>query len=616
MMRTIVVLTVLLAVAAAPAGATSQEQRCEAAASAGLGTCVRKVGERMRHCYLDDGGPCAPGDEDVATHLARLEQKVLAHCPSSTVVQAAGYGTHATPSDLVARLKESCTGEPASIAARTFGGPQGAVLAAAGAATRTCLGTAAKEAIRMLPLQLRLYSSCLKRLHKPTIGSCPVSRTNAKVAATEAEMVRKVTAACPDLPATLGMTTADYAHRTSAQAQCMTTTANGGDELALDCGKVSTLPALGTWTQITLSSSSGALCGDGSPYAFWLKLSPDVALLDHVVVDFEGGGVCLTETGPAPCASVPTSLFQAIDNGQPTGGYMSNNPLVNPFADWTQIFLPYCTQDVHIGGGGQSVFTSLTVNRYGALNARAALRYLRGALWNVLEQSTAQGYRPDRMTVLLGGESAGAFGVQYNYHYVLDDLRWIHTTAAPDAGLALDNGTALSVRSFGTVVIDSLPPSSFAWLTKTVLPTYCLSGSCAVGPELQAATSVRLKAVPDQQILNISNQVDDGQVGTTFFTSTAGWINAARAAYCTNRGLNGIHAWLPAQTASYHTILRTDSRFTTVTAGGVTVRDWLADAIANPAAVVDRVDEGTLVADYPGVAPIACISSASGAFVD
>jgi hypothetical protein len=32
----------------------------------------------------------------------------------------------------------------------------------------------------------------------------------------------------------------------------------------------------------------------------------------------------------------------------------------------------------------------------------------------------------------------------------------------------------------------------------------------------------------------------------------------------------------------------------------------LADAMADPDAVLDRVDEGTLVADYPGVAPSAC----------
>ncbi len=51
-----------------------------------------------------------------------------------------------------------------------------------------------------------------------------------------------------------------------------------------------------------------------------------------------------------------------------------------------------------------------------------------------------------------------------------------------------------------------------------------------------------------------------------------------------------------------------------MTAGGVTVRDWLAAAIAAPDGVVDRVDEGTLVTDYPGTNPIPC--SPGGAFLD
>ena len=57
--------------------------------------------------------------------------------------------------------------------------------------------------------------------------------------------------------------------------------------------------------------------------------------------------------------------------------------------------------------------------------------------------------------------------------------------------------------------------------------------------------------------------------------------------------------------------------YNTQLAGGITVRDWLGDAVVNPDGVTDRVDEGTLVTDYPGVNPIACLpGSPSGAFLD
>jgi hypothetical protein len=47
------------------------------------------------------------------------------------------------------------------------------------------------------------------------------------------------------------------------------------------------------------------------------------------------------------------------------------------------------------------------------------------------------------------------------------------------------------------------------------------------------------------------------------------------------------------------------------------VRDWLVGAFAAPDAVTDRVDEGTLVTDYPGVNTIPCIGALpSGASAD
>ena len=40
---------------------------------------------------------------------------------------------------------------------------------------------------------------------------------------------------------------------------------------------------------------------------------------------------------------------------------------------------------------------------------------------------------------------------------------------------------------------------------------------------------------------------------------------------------------------------------------GETLPMFLAGAVADPDAVTDHVDEGTLVTDYPGVTPIACL---------
>jgi hypothetical protein len=609
--RPLAVAALLTAATVLPALAATPVEKCEAAAAATLGACVKRAGGRVRACYADTGAPCAATDRRVAGALAELEQKVLGKCPDAATVQAAGYGAAATPAGLVARLKESCAGDPATLAARTFGGPQGALLVGATSDTRACLDAAMREATKLVKTTLEVDSGCIRKAHRGR--ACNVASTAAKVAAAEAKASTGIGAACADLKSVIGLDVAAFLARAGAQARCMTATAHGDTgPLTLDCGPRAavTVPPRGTWVQVVLDEATwGTRCGNGSPYAFWLRLAPEGSPVERVAVDLQGGGVCIFESD---CDGVNPGLFTATDDGQPSTGYMSTDPSINPFSDWTMIFLPYCTQDVHIGGGLQSVFPSITVNRYGGVNVRAALRYLRDALWPTLDATSAEGYRPDRLTVLFGGESAGAFGVSYNYHHLLDDLRWIHTTAAPDAGLGLDNGGPVSVRALGGLIGTEENP--YGWGTLALQPPYCLSGECAVVNELQAVTSVRLKAVPDQQILNISNQVDTTQVSTTFFRTVRGWINKVRTTYCANKGKTGLRYWLSAQTASFHTILRTNARFTTVTAGGVTVRDWLADAIADPDGVVDRVDEGTLVTDYPGTNPIPC--SPGGAFLD
>ena len=53
-------------------------------------------------------------------------------------------------------------------------------------------------------------------------------------------------------------------------------------------------------------------------------------------------------------------------------------------------------------------------------------------------------------------------------------------------------------------------------------------------------------------------------------------------------------------------MLRSDSLFSTLAAQGVTVRDYVSGVMADPETARDRVDEGTLVTDRPGVNPFAC----------
>jgi hypothetical protein len=372
---------------------------------------------------------------------------------------------------------------------------------------------------------------------------------------------------------------------------------------SFDCGPREAIAELprGEWRQVVLDESIfGTRCGDGSPYAFQVRLAPEGSPVENVVVGMEGGGVCVFEED---CASRPADLFEALSDPPFELGPLSNDPAFSPFADWTKVFLPYCTQDVFIGGGATSNFPSVTVHRFGSIDVRAALQYVRDAIWRVLDAESAEGYRPDRMRVLFGGFSAGGFGTLYNYHYVLDDLQWAHTAAYPDAALALDNGQALGLRGLGGIVISDTAP--IGWGALSFLPPYCFSSDCGIGPIVLQATAPRLEAVPEQQFLILSNQVDGTQVGTTFFDNTEDWINALRVAYCETRGLRGVHYYMPAVPESNH-VISVRPGFYTGEVDGAVLRDWLAGAFTDPGAVTDRVVEGTLVQDFPGVEPFAC----------
>ena len=592
--RTLVTLAALLVLPSSVRAATPA-QRCEAGVANALAGCVSRVNALTRRCYANTGAACLPGDAGVARAVAGLERTIGKRCAPDATAQAAGYGAVVTTAALIDRAREACLGEAATIAARTFGGPQAALLDGAAPADAACLDTAFAESGKLLVSAYRAQGACIRKAHAG--GSCDTVSVASKLATLEQKAAAKIAKKCASLDALLRVSPQQHAARATAQSKCLTATAHGdAGPLELRCGPRADapVPARGQWVKVTLPEATwGTRCGDGSPYAFWLRLAPAGSPLTQVVTDMQGGGVCLFESD---CSTTNPNLFRA-EEGQPGGGYLSTNPSVNPFDDWTMVFMPYCTQDLHIGGGVTQAFPSITVHRYGAVNVRAALRYVRDVLWAATEAEEPEGWHPDRLRVMYAGESAGGYGVMYNYHDALDELRWVNTTAVPDSGLALGPGLAALAALNGPVT---------GWNMFQTLPPYCTAGDCASGPVIEAATSERLLATPWQQILNVSNQVDSVQSGTTFFPNLNAWINEVRATYCDERGRNGVHWFLPANTSSIHTMLRTDSLFSSLAAQGVAVRDYVSAAMADPATARDRVDEGTLVTARPGVNPFPC----------
>lgn len=611
----VAVSAVLAAASATPALAGDPGIDCQAAIAKALQGCVAKLGKLEAGCYADTGAACAEADAKVADLLDGTVEKIGAKCDSPATLASAGFGANLTPSSLADRTVQVCRQQVRSLLARSLGGPHAQVLADGGDAVDKCLlgahKTAAKLAVSVAKASTKCIVSELKG--KP----CDTADLDGDIASLRSKANASIVKSCPGgaikLVDLVAINTAEYVDRAVAQADCMIAASHPNPApLAPHCGPRTELPALarGAWTQVVMDSGEyGTGCGNGSDYAFSIRLAPAGHPVDRVVVRMQGGGVCLQNE----CCTRPADLFEAMSDHPPeNAGMLSTDDSVNPFANWTMVALPYCNQDVFAGGGGTTTHNTCTVFRNGAVNVRRSMEFVRDIVWQAKDSDAGEtadgGYKPEDVQLMFGGHSAGAYGTLYNYHWVLDDLQWPRSTAWPDAGLALDSGGALSIATFGGLVFNN--SGGFTWDAREMAAPYCFANDCGVGGVVLAANSPRLDLSVGQAYMVLSNQVDSTQVSTQFFDTTANWVNAARQEYCDTKGLPGVHWFFPARSASVHVITPDNDRFSGVDAdmvlGGTTMADWVESVLLDPDTVLDLTEEGTIQVDVPGVNAFPC----------
>jgi hypothetical protein len=140
------------------------------------------------------------------------------------------------------------------------------------------------------------------------------------------------------------------------------------------------------------------ICADGSAFRFFVYPGDSGKLL----LEFEGGGACWDA---ATCSlsiysrRVTSDPVAAEQSGLLAGIYDRRNP-ENPFRDWTHVYVPYCTGDLHWGRNDKTYAAPsgpFTVYHRGAVNAAAAVSW------------TYDNVRAPRQ-VLVAGCSAGGYG--------------------------------------------------------------------------------------------------------------------------------------------------------------------------------------------------------------
>jgi hypothetical protein len=222
------------------------------------------------------------------------------------------------------------------------------------------------------------------------------------------------------------------------------------DAIPTDAGTPLTVPA--GWNYYNIS---GAMCRDGSQAGIYVH----TGTANKLFIYLEGGGACSSATF---CSHNPAAVAQAFSGGAQSQGQTVGDSLgsvtggayqapyvptpasgltaayspgifdftntANPVQDWSGVYIPYCTGDVHFGTADNVTIPSDDVlpalpNQHfvGYLNMQKFIGHIVPTFPNVTQ-------------VLLTGASAGGFGAGLNYGMVQDSFGTIPVVVLDDSG--------------------------------------------------------------------------------------------------------------------------------------------------------------------------------------
>ncbi len=160
-----------------------------------------------------------------------------------------------------------------------------------------------------------------------------------------------------------------------------------------------------------------AKCRNGSSTGIGVRYGSGPGL----VIFFEGGGACFNSF---TCGVNPSSYDGNNFQGS-NGGIFDKDNAENPVADWSFIYVPYCTGDVHAGAAPDGTLADMPGQKFqfvGYLNVGHFLQRIVPTFLGDVDQ------------VLTTGVSAGGFGAAFNYDRIADAFPKAVNTLLDDSG--------------------------------------------------------------------------------------------------------------------------------------------------------------------------------------
>ncbi len=327
----------------------------------------------------------------------------------------------------------------------------------------------------------------------------------------------------------------------------------------------SSTPKAASWTRI--DPAGNTTCSDGSDFAFFARLKDPSKLL----VFFQGGGACWSGR---TCSADRMGTFRpTIAKADPANGkgIFDLDHGENPFADYSVVYVPYCTGDLHLGDsdvtydvakagpnaklkpGQNPAAHRVTIRHRGHNNATSALDW------------TFE-HVPAPTSIFVAGISAGAVPAPYYATHLADHY--------PDAQIATlgDGAGGYQLKKSGAT-FDR-------WKTASVLdhhPAYADLTSETLTYEQLYITAAQ--AHPDAVFARVDNAEDRMQKS---FLAMSGNKTSELLPF-----IDANHAIIRKEVDNYRSYVASGKRHTilglpevySVASGGVRLIDWLTGLV-------------------------------------
>jgi hypothetical protein len=336
-----------------------------------------------------------------------------------------------------------------------------------------------------------------------------------------------------------------------------------------------------------IMTAAGPVPGD-TQYSFFIQRGNPNKLL----VAFDGGGACWDEAtcigsvlvGSPTYAPIVDETPQALAQG---GGLTDNANPDNPYKEYTKVFVPYCTADVHWGSRDTTYVLPTpagnvpwTIRHRGSQNMIAVVDWLQrhGRSKNI------DLGRVHDLTVT--GLSAGAYGTLNGFAFLAEATPRSRHNLVADAGIGV-----LTEQFFARAMYDGSGTES--WGVEANLPTWVPGFStmlvtASANPMILMPLAFQSVAMwkPQDHFASITAELDATQI---FFYSVmkgnfSPGVTEAVEWYYGMKAITSATASLPnyryfIEEGSFHTFLGSDEHTYGIGANGISVAEWMRNMI-------------------------------------